>query len=156
MTNVQKAGDWTYATLSSGGVAILAYAGSSTAIDLTALDFGAPITQIGGYAFYRSSVETVVLPESVDKILAYAFAYSNLQTVTIPANVGFIGKYAFFHATDLTAVVFADGSRLKSIEQYAFGYTGSLASFTLPSSLTTMGSSTFEKSGIVSVTFADG
>ena len=156
VTNVETAGDWTYATLRSGGIALLSYTGDATELDLTALDLGGAIRQIGGYAFYRSSVETVVLPETVEKILAYAFAYSNLQTVTVPANVGFIGKYAFFHATDLTAVAFAEGSRLKTLEQYAFGYTGSLANITLPASLATMGSSVFEKSGIASVTFADG
>ena len=154
--SVQTDGDWKYASLSNGGVAILEYLGEDTEIDLTALDLDGDITQIGGFAFYQKNVETVILPDTVTSILSNAFAYSKLKSVTIPANVTTIGKNAFFYATDLESVTFAENSSLKRIEKGAFAHTSALGTITLPQSLAEMGSGVFEKSGIQTVVFENG
>ena len=66
-------GDWKYAKLTDGGIAILGYSGTDINIDLTALDFGGNIVNIGGSAFEYSAVESIRLPETLITIQARAF-----------------------------------------------------------------------------------
>ena len=55
VVEILTSSDWQYAKLRSGNIAIIAYTGNNTTVNLTALDFGGSITQIGGYAFaYRN------------------------------------------------------------------------------------------------------
>ena len=152
--NVTTDGDWTYATLASGNVAILKYNGSAEVIDLNTLDFGNIVT-IGGKAFAFSQVKHITLPESLVTIQAEAFFGSQLEEITIPSTVEFIGKDAFYN-TPINSLTFEDNSHLKVIEQSAFENTKELASVTLPASLTQMGTAVFRNSGITSVTFAKG
>ncbi len=152
--NVVESGDWQYATLKSGQISIVKYNGTETNVDLTAVDLGGEIASIGGYAFYRSDVETITLPQSLTSIQPYAFANSKLTSVSIPQSVYFIGKYAFF-STPITSVTFEGNSGLQVMEQYAFASTKSLVSISLPASLSTMGSYAFYKSAISSVQFAE-
>jgi len=155
VTEVKTAGDYKYATLTSGNIAIIEYLGTETTVDLTTVDFGAPITTIGGSAFKDSTVTSIVLPETLTTIQAEAFQYTALEQIDIPANVTFIGREAFAH-TDIKALTFANYSKLTVIEQYAFEGTEKLTSVTLPKTLTTMGTGAFAQSGLSSVTFADG
>ena len=48
VTDVETDGDWKYAKLTSGNIAIIEYIGTATEIDLNALDFGGKIVNIGG------------------------------------------------------------------------------------------------------------
>ncbi len=155
VTNIYEQGDYEYAVLSSGNIAIIEYLGNETEIDLTKLDFGGKITIIGGGAFKDSGVKTVVLPETLTSVQAEAFAYAPLESITIPQNVTFIGREAFAH-TRISSLVFDGASKINFIEQYAFTGTKELKSVTLPASLTTMGTGVFMQSGITSVTFAQG
>ena len=155
VTSVVEDGDYRYAILESGNIAIIEYLGNAAAVDLTTLNFGAPITQIGGSAFKDSAVKSIVLPDTLTSIQAEAFAYSNLTSIVIPANVTFIGREAFAH-TDITTLTFAAGSKLTVMEQYAFEGTKNLKSVTLPASLTTMGTGVFLESGLTSVIFESG
>lgn len=155
VTSVQDNGTYRYAVLESGNIAILAYLGQETSVDLTKADLGAPITIIGGSAFEGSAVQTIVLPDTLTAIQAEAFAYSDLMSIAIPANVTFIGRQAFAH-TDIQALTFAVGSQLKVMEQYAFEGTEYLTAVTLPASLTTLGTGVFQESGLQTVTFEPG
>ena len=155
VTNVITVGDWQYAMLTSGGVAILKYSGSETVTDLTSLDFGGNIVNIGGGAFAYTAVESITLPETLVTIQAEAFYHSALQSITVPASVQFIGREAFAE-TPLNVLTFARNSALKVIEQSAFEGTKSLGTVTLPTSLTTMGRAAFKNSGITVLNFADG
>ncbi len=153
VSGVQESGDYRYAVLPSGNIAILQYLGSETHIDLTKLDLGGNITIIGGSAFEGSTVQTIVLPQSLTAIQAEAFAYSSITSVTIPANVTFIGRSAFAYS-DIAEVNFAKKAKLAVIEQYAFEGTKELTSVSLPESLTTMGTGAFLQSGLQRVEFA--
>ena len=155
VSSVQEANGYKYAVLTSGNIAILEYLGEETHVDLAALDLGADITIIGGSAFEGSTVQTIVLPDTLTAIQAEAFAYSNLTNITIPANVTFIGREAFAY-TDLENLTFAAASKLAVMEQYAFEGTKSLKAITLPASLTTMGTGAFLQSGLETVTFENG
>ena len=65
-----------------------------------------------------------------------AFAYSvELTGITIPASVETIGDSAFAEATELSSVIFADGSQLETIDARAFQFTA-ITSITIPASVT--------------------
>lgn len=155
VTNVITDGEWKYAKLTSGDIAIIQYNGAETNINLTALNFGGDIVNIGGKAFAYSTVENIVLPETLVNIQNEAFYHSNLKSVTIPANIDFIGRSAFAD-TPIQTLAFANNSKLRVMEQSAFEGTESLASVTLPKSLTTIGRAIFKNSGITSLTFENG
>ena len=155
VTSVKEEGNWKYAILESGSIAILKYNGEEAHIDLTKLNLGAPVTIIGGSAFEDSSVQTVVLPDTLTAIQAEAFAYSDLTAIAIPAGVTFIGREAFAY-TDITALTFAAGSKLSVMEQYAFAGTKQLTAVILPKSLKTMCTGVFAESGLQSVVFEQG
>ena len=155
VTDVRTEGDWKYAKLTSGNISIVEYLGDDTDIDLTSLDFGGDIINIGGSAFAYSTVESVVLPETLQIIQAEAFYHSALQSVSIPASVTFIGREAFA-STPMQSLTFALDAQLLTIEQSAFEKTEQLGSVTIPASVTTMGRAVFKSSGITSLTFAEG
>ncbi|MBR2445616.1 MAG: leucine-rich repeat protein [Clostridia bacterium] len=155
VTDVITEGDWKYAKLVGGDIAIIAYSGHATELDLTTLNFGGKIVNIGGQAFAYSTVERIVLPETLINIQNKAFYRSNLQSAIIPANVRFIGRAAFAD-TPIISLIFAGDSSLEVMEQSAFEGTVQLATVTLPRSLTTLGRAAFKSSGISSLTFADG
>ena len=154
--NVAEEGDWKYAVSASGNVTILEYNGESTEIDLNDVPITAEgdIVSIGGYAFYDSPVESVILPDTLINIQRYAFAYSALGNISVPAGVTFIGAYAFYN-TPIESATFADGSALGRIEQYAFAYTQSLSGIALPAELNSIGTYAFHNSGIATLTFAE-
>ena len=155
VTSVAENGDYRYAVLTSGDIAILEYLGSDTEVDLTKADLGAPITQIGGSAFRGSMVTSVVLPETLTMIQAKAFQFTPLEQITIPAAVTFIGREAFAYS-DVQSVTFAAGSQLAVMEQYAFAGTKNLTAVKLPASLSTMGTGVFMQSALESVIFEAG
>lgn len=80
-----------------------------------------------GY-YYRQSLKTVTLPDTVKKIGAMAFAFvTDLKQVNL-TGVEEIGAQAFYNAVSLTA---ADISSAKTIGLMAFADCASLASVTL-------------------------
>ena len=84
-----------------------AFAGNKA---LTKVSFGADsgLTEISTYAFAETSIEEIVLPETVEKIGDYAFAKTNVTEADLSA-VKTIGEYAFAN-TSLTQVTFAEGA----------------------------------------------
>lgn len=87
---------------------------------------GLPVTEVeGNFSRYTESsfkypyLRSLVLPQYVNRLGDKSFTNMNIErAVTIPASVEFIGKYCF-SLTDLS-VEFEEGSRLKSIQPYAF------------------------------------
>ena len=117
---------------------------SNTYIDgVGVIEFDAPITTIGGLAFYNcSSLTSVTIGDSVTTIGGEAFAYcSSLASVTIGDSVTTIGGMAFSHCSSLTSVTISDS--VTTIGNYTFSYCHSLTSVTIPDSVTTIGESTF-------------
>jgi hypothetical protein len=155
VTDVVTDGDWKYAKLTSGDIAIIKYNGNAFEIDLTALDLGGEIVNIGGGAFMDSPVERIILPETLQIIQAEAFYHSSLKSVSIPASVIFIGRSAFAY-TPIENLTFASDAQLKTMEMSAFEKTEKLGNVVIPASLTTMGRAVFKSSGITSLVFAEG
>ena len=64
--------------------------------ELTSYEFPEGITEIGDFAFARSGLESIVIPEGVTKIGYGAFYHcDSLQSVQIPSTVTEIDDYAF-------------------------------------------------------------
>lgn len=155
VTKTLTDGDWEYAVLSDGSVAILKYSGSEKHIDLTSFAHGS-VKVIGGYAFAYTEIESVVLPASLEQIQRYAFAEcGSLGSLTVPSNVTFIGQYAFYR-TGIQSLEFESGTCIKVIEQYAFSGDRNLKTVVIPGSIEKLGQGVFYQSGLESVTFASG
>lgn len=82
---------------------------------------GDEVTSIGNYAFfsgraeYSSSLEFVLMGNSVKRIEAYAFNHCHIQKLTLPNSVKYIGRGAFSHCFELDTVAIPNG--LTSIER---------------------------------------
>ncbi len=147
---VVESGDWKYAVLNSGNIAITEYTGNDTVIDLTKLNLGGDIVTIGGNAFHGKPITAIALPETLQEIHRYAFAQTNLAQVTIPDSVTFIGQYAFY-GSDIIAVNVGNNAKLHTVEQYAFASCRSLENIYLPASLVDLGRYAFLESGLKTV-----
>ncbi len=117
------------------------------------------------------------LPSSIKNISdGTFFSCAALESVTVPASVKKIGKYAFSQCGNLKEIYLGDETTsaandrlasqtaiadtadvaLKEIDNYAFKEASSLKYIKLPSSVTTMGLSTFESAtSLVSATLSD-
>jgi hypothetical protein len=63
---------------------------------------------------------------------------SSLRSICIPSSVEKLGKDCFSLCESLSTVTFESGSKLSSIEEFAFAYCSSLSSICIPSSLKTI------------------
>ena len=76
--------------------------------DCLDIEFHDGIKHIGSYAFFQSSIQSLVIPTKITRIEYGTFRLcSNLFDVTIPANVKYIREYAF-KGSDHIDVTFAD------------------------------------------------
>ena len=88
---------------------------------------------------------------------AGAFQRTSLQTITIPASVEKMGWNVFNGAKKLTNVTFEKGSHLKSIEFAAFGGATALETIDIPPYVTTIGPGAFSgATNLKQVTFLPG
>lgn len=79
--------------------------------DLTEYEIGEDITEIGDFAFARSGLTSIVIPEGVEKIGYGAFYHcDNLTSVTIPSSVKEIAANAFEQTPWLTGMKNLTGS----------------------------------------------
>jgi len=116
----------------------------------------AKVTTIGKAAFMncKNLAQVTFLCDGALVIGKGASAASNgafagctaLTSITIPAGTTEIGKYTFYQCSGLQTVVFAEGSKLKTINSGAFSDCVALKSITIPKSVTTIGSSAFAMS----------
>ena len=93
----------------------------------------------------------------VTEIGSRTFNYYGTTSVTIPANVTYIGREAFSNCTSLETVNFVEGSRLESIDSYAFSGCTGLGAITIPAGVTNIYWGAFSYCNkLTNVTFAAG
>lgn len=141
------------------------------------------VEQIGDNAFKGGLLTQIELNEGLTQIGTAAFQGAKLQSVTIPSSVKTLGAYSFYRMPEVTEIKIAANSQLtsipsltfsnnvkletftfegncdkvQSIEQNAFENCTSLKSFTIPASVTTIGTGAFSNcSSLADVTFAEG
>lgn len=148
---------------------------------LTSVTLPTKLTKLGNYTFQNcTSLTSATLPSSITKLPDYTFQNcSSLNGITIPAKVTTIGAYVFQNCTSLknisipatvtkiggssyssSAYTFAGCTALESVEILgAIKYIGaslfrdctSLSSFTLPATVTQIGSYAFLGTAIESM-----
>lgn len=103
--------------------------------NLTELDLSkALIDEIPSYAFNeRGAIDKVVLPPTLKKIGSYAFQRTSLTSVNIPDNVETIEEAAFRQVKQLQEVHLPDS--LTSLGRYAFSSCSSLRTIKIPTKL---------------------
>lgn len=103
--------------------------------NLTELDLSkALIDEIPSYAFNeRGAIDKVVLPPTLKKIGSYAFQRTSLTSVNIPDNVETIEEAAFRQVKQLQEVHLPDS--LTSLGRYAFSSCSSLRTVKIPTKL---------------------
>jgi len=153
-------------------------------------DIPSSVTQIGGYAFYKSKISGVTIPNTVTSIGRRAFencdelsaidlpsnlrtiedeAFAlcdNLTSVTIPKSVTSIGNNPFSGCSKVTEIIVEDGSSnfvavggvlfnkdKTLLKCYPAGKNG--ASYSIPDTVTTIGSWVFRGCSLTSITIPD-
>lgn len=113
---------------------------------------------IPGGAFYNSTIESIIIPNSVTYISPYAFAdCRSLTSITIPNSVTSIGNEAFSGCSSLTSVNIPDN--LTCIGSYAFYYCSSLTNISVNENNQTYKSidgNLYTKDGTVLIQYAIG
>lgn len=105
-------------------------------------------------------INSVTFGNSIKGIGAYAFAGYSLGNISLPASLEVIEENAFWNC-DISSLIFAEGSILKTIGAYAFYCvdmsSNTLTEITLPATVTEIGEYAFYgNSELKTVTFMEG
>ncbi len=111
-----------------GGAIITSYKGNDTEVVIPDTMGGAPVTDIGFYAFEgKSQVLTLTMPETVTKICECAFCgCSSLYSINIPQGLQEIQRGAFVDCTALTDMTLP--ASVTKVQEEAFTGCNALAS----------------------------
>ena len=94
----------------------------------------AELRRIGNYAFSKSPITSVTIPDTVTQIGASAFSgCEQLQSITLHDGITLIENSAFQYCSKLLSVTLP--ARLEKIESWTFNSCSSLKSITLPQTL---------------------
>lgn len=110
---------------------------------LREVTFENPNTEINSYAFFGcENLETIVLPENLEKISNGAFSgCKSLKEIIIPDSVTYIGESAFQKCESLVSITI--GSNVTEIDEGAFFSCYSLETVELNANITTLKEGTF-------------
>ena len=131
-----------------------------------------PYLTFGSYALANTNINSITLPSNLNTLPSYlfdgcykltsislpsslttiernVFSGTSISSLVIPSTVSTIKSYAFVNMTNLLTIDIQ--STINNIEEYTFYGCSALSSFTIPSSVSTISTSSFEKSGIESI-----
>lgn len=109
------------------------------------------LKKIGSYAFQRTSLTSVNIPDNVETIEENAFSQvRQLQEVHLPDSLTSLGRYAFEKCRSLRTVKIP--TKLKEIPWYAFYNCKSLQSVELHDSITGIGDYSFRNCNLREIT----
>lgn len=109
------------------------------------------LKKIGNYAFQRTSLTSVNIPDNVETIEEAAFRQvKQLQEVHLPDSLTSLGRYAFSACRSLRTVKIP--TKLKEIPWYAFDGCKSLQSVELHDSITGFGDYSFRSCDLREIT----
>ena len=109
------------------------------------------ITEIGDFAFAKSSITNINMPDGLKIIGHNAFENTNLQSIDLH-NVTTIGERAFYGCTTLISDL--DLSNVTGLGNYVFARTG-VKQVTYSNYLTTVPTGTFKSSSLRNITLDD-
>lgn len=109
------------------------------------------LKKIGNYAFQRTSLTSVNIPDNVETIEEAAFRQiKQLQEVHLPDSLTSLGRYAFSACRSLRTVKIP--TKLKEIPWYTFDGCNSLQSVELHDSITSFGDYSFRNCNLREIT----
>lgn len=125
-----------------------------------AYEIPASVTTIASNAFKSSKLTSITFAagSAVTTIGSSAFQSSKITSFTLPATVSSLGTSCFYGCSRLASFTFADVSEnapLTALPQYCFNSCSSLTGIEVPASLTSIGRTCFQFSGITSFTVPD-
>ncbi len=88
-----------------------------------------------------ADVTEIIIEDGVQSICDFAFAKTSVSEIKLPDSVKYVGQYAFSHCGFLSDVVLSDN--LEAIPEGAFMYDGMLESIYLPQGLKSIGTYAF-------------
>ena len=105
--------------------------------------------EIGEYMFYKTKLESILLPETITNIGFYAFGYTtNLSGIILPNGINRI-PYGAFRESGITSIIIPEG--VEEIETDAFYKCYQLQSVKLPSTLKVIREYSFNYTEVVSL-----
>lgn len=130
-------------TTNNGAVSILEYKGPGGAVIIPQTINGLPVVTVEDNAFAsRSSLESIVIPNTISNIGSYAFkGCFRLTNAVLGAGVKTIGTEAFYSCKALTDLVLPDS--VVRIGSSAFHYCSGLTNFSLGASVADIGGYAF-------------
>ena len=137
------ASDFTYG-ITNYRVKITRYTGSSTRVVIPSYIDGLRVDEIADAAFaYNSTMTSLVIPESVEKIGVHSFyGCTSLERINFSAGLETIGNGAFYECSKLTSVKLPEG--LTGIGTYAFSRCTSLTTAVIPETISEISEGIFE------------
>ncbi len=110
--------DYTYTLFNNNTCELSGYSGSNRKLELPAIIGDAPVVSIGSYAFAnKTSLEEIVIPESIENICYAAFQYcEKLTTVSIPATLESVEDFAFFGCSAISDITVAKESKNYTVD----------------------------------------
>lgn len=115
----QEYNDFTYEK-DAEGIVITGYIGTDESIKIPEAIEETDVKEIGEFAFYRTKVKSIVLPDTVSRIGECAFCRADeLENINIPENITSIETGVFSECLSLTEI--AIPRNVKFIETGAFG-----------------------------------
>lgn len=131
-----SADDFKYAK-SDEGVSILGYKGTGAHVKIPNTIEGLPVVMIDEFAFSKTSIVAIQLPENLKVIKSSAFlGCEQLEAVIANKQLLIIEQHAFSGCASLHAVRLQKG--LQVIDKAAFNGTYNLKSIYIPSSVTSL------------------
>lgn len=95
--------------------------------------------------------EVVTIPEGITTFPAVFQNDTALKTVYLPSTITSLPSSAFSNCSSLENVIFADNCALSAISASAFNKCSSLKNIDLPDNITTISSTAFQYSGLISI-----
>lgn len=90
-----------------------------------------------------SSLETVILPNGLERIEGNAFSYTEIRHITIPNSVTYIGFGAFRNCQKLKTIVLSN--QITELSAYLFDNCISLVEVNIPSSVKIINNNVFDR-----------
>ena len=141
----------------SGSIRDSAFSNLNGGYPITSAEIKGNITDIGSFAFSKTYLTSIAIPDGVTSIGAFAFlSATSLTSITIPDSVASISAGAFQGATSLTNITLPNNPNFTSLSNDVFNNATSLTSITIPNSVTSIVSDAFkDATSLTSITIPD-
>ncbi len=139
-----------YKTNDEGTLTITGYHGNSKNLVIPSEINNVAVTQIADFAFSETDIESVVIPDCVNRIGGCVFeSCKSLKSVTLPSNLRIFNEELtggqFRECVSLESIVLP--SSLEALGPFTFADCEKLCSVNVPESIKSMGAGVFENTG---------